>query len=398
MAHAVLDEPKLHMGLPLPHGKLALWLFLVTEIMFFTGLIGTYIILRNGTPSTLYPWPRPHDVHLAEWAGAVNTFVLICSSLSVVLCHFALAKGQVKRATQYMAITLALGCVFLGIKAYEYYGKISHDILPGRIFERLDGDNGRRYVFHVEKQLKHIVDEPEHHGATADAKKAWDSFKDEAGKKNKEVADFTAAAEKKRTEAVDKIKKEMEKAAPSKLAEAVNAEFVKTEKEVTAKKAEAAEVIEKQRKAVIEKNGSIAAVADSWALLQKLPSLTPKQLNLEVMGTQDIDDPAKPNEHVKPCDEVKGYKVDKGLLQKHPDLHVSYAISFGNLWASCYFAMTGFHAIHVLGGLVVFVIILIMAARGTFQPRHEALVEYTGLYWHFVDIVWIFLFPLLYLV
>src|SRR5438477_345980 len=116
MAHAVADHPDVHMGLPLPHGKLAIWLFLVTEIMFFTGLIGTYLILRNGTPTDQNPWPRPHDVHLEEWAGAVNTFVLICSSLSVVLAHHALSKGNVKLATQYIAVTLALGCVFLGIK------------------------------------------------------------------------------------------------------------------------------------------------------------------------------------------------------------------------------------------------------------------------------------------
>ena len=52
MAHAVADTNRRpHMGLPLPNGKLAMWLFLVTEIMFFTGLIGTYIILRNGTPT-----------------------------------------------------------------------------------------------------------------------------------------------------------------------------------------------------------------------------------------------------------------------------------------------------------------------------------------------------------
>src|SRR6266480_7478418 len=117
MAHAVAEHtshaphPKTHMGMPLPNGKLAMWLFLVTEIMFFTGLIGTYIILRNGTPTKMNPWPRPHDVHLEEWMGAVNTFVLICSSLTVVLAHFALGKGQTKRAVQLIGVTLALGCV-----------------------------------------------------------------------------------------------------------------------------------------------------------------------------------------------------------------------------------------------------------------------------------------------
>ena len=78
------------------------------------------------------PWPTPHDVHLEEWVGAVNTFVLICSSLTIVLAHWALHKGDVKKATLYIAVTLVLGCVFLGIKAYEYKAKFSHHILPGR--------------------------------------------------------------------------------------------------------------------------------------------------------------------------------------------------------------------------------------------------------------------------
>src|SRR5436309_15322469 len=115
MAHAVHEpEPTLHMGLPVSHGKLAMWLFLVTEIMFFTGLIGTYIVLRNGSRS----WPTPHDVHLLEWVGAMNTFVLICSSLTVVLAHWALLKGNVKQAVIFVAVTLALGAVFLVVKAY----------------------------------------------------------------------------------------------------------------------------------------------------------------------------------------------------------------------------------------------------------------------------------------
>ncbi len=73
------------------------------------------------------------------------------------------------------------------------------------------------------------------------------------------------------------------------------------------------------------------------------------------------------------------------------------ALTQQNLFASCYFAMTGFHAIHVLGGLVVFLWILARVGAGKFTDRQIPLVENMGLYWHFVDIVWIFLFPLLYL-
>src|SRR5438128_10193364 len=103
MAHADAAHPPAHMGLPLPNGKLAMWLFLVTEIMFFTALIGTYLILRNSIPPSLarsegIKWPHPEQVHLVEWIGAFNTFVLILSSLTVVLAHFAASKGDFKKA------------------------------------------------------------------------------------------------------------------------------------------------------------------------------------------------------------------------------------------------------------------------------------------------------------
>jgi len=62
-----------------------------------------------------------------------------------------------------------------------------------------------------------------------------------------------------------------------------------------------------------------------------------------------------------------------------------------------YFAMTGMHALHMIIGLGIMLVLLIMAWRGRFSPEYHAPVEISGLYWHFVDIVWIFLFPLLYL-
>src|SRR5260370_27702197 len=132
-------EPTVKMGLPMSNGKLAMWLFLVTEIMFFTGLIGTYMILRNGTPGTTEPlrWPRPHEVHVDEFLGAFNTFVLICSSFTVVLAHYYVVKRNFQRATLLVGVTLALGAVFLVVKAVEYKGKIDRDILPGRMGESL---------------------------------------------------------------------------------------------------------------------------------------------------------------------------------------------------------------------------------------------------------------------
>jgi cytochrome c oxidase subunit 3 len=62
-----------------------------------------------------------------------------------------------------------------------------------------------------------------------------------------------------------------------------------------------------------------------------------------------------------------------------------------------YFAMTGMHALHMIIGIGILTVLTIMAWRGRFSPEYHAPVEISGLYWHFVDIVWIFLFPLLYL-
>ncbi|HWP59571.1 MAG TPA: cytochrome c oxidase subunit 3 family protein [Candidatus Acidoferrales bacterium] len=68
------------------------------------------------------------------------------------------------------------------------------------------------------------------------------------------------------------------------------------------------------------------------------------------------------------------------------------------LFFSFYFAMTGMHALHMVIGVAILSVLVVQAWRGKFSPLNYAPVELTGLYWHFVDIVWIFLFPLLYLI
>jgi cytochrome c oxidase subunit 3 len=67
------------------------------------------------------------------------------------------------------------------------------------------------------------------------------------------------------------------------------------------------------------------------------------------------------------------------------------------LFLMLYFLMTGLHATHMVIGLGLFTWLLVEARRGAFTPEHHTAVEVIGLYWHFVDVVWIFLFPLLYL-
>ena len=125
-------------GLPLSRGKLIIWLFLSTEIMFFAALLGSYVVLRFGA----LVWPKPHHVHLSEPIGAFNTFVLICSSVTIVLSLEAAKGNRASRAKLWMLATLLLGSLFLGVKGYEYSAKFSHGIYPwsprSRVFEKPD--------------------------------------------------------------------------------------------------------------------------------------------------------------------------------------------------------------------------------------------------------------------
>jgi cytochrome c oxidase subunit III len=84
---------------------------------------------------------------------------------------------------------------------------------------------------------------------------------------------------------------------------------------------------------------------------------------------------------------------DHGLNHAYDFLRLPMVIPSGNMWASTYFLLTGFHAIHVIVGLIAFALVLLYRL----DRKTAHIIENTGLYWHFVDLVWIFLFPLLYL-
>jgi len=105
----------------IPTGRLAVWWLLASEIFIFGGLIACFILFKlNGTPGF-------EDASLTSvTAGAINTFVLLTSSLSVVLAHAAIEKGDREKSFKYIWYTIGFGLVFLIIKTYEYTGKIIH--------------------------------------------------------------------------------------------------------------------------------------------------------------------------------------------------------------------------------------------------------------------------------
>ncbi len=304
-----------HPGLPLSNGKLIVWLFLSTEIMFFAGLIGTYIVLRFGAPT----WPLPREVHLSEPIGAFNTFVLICSSVSIVLGLEAARANKTSLAKGWVLVTLALGCVFLGVKMYEYSAKFSHGIYPriphSQVYEKADLNYAAAVRIRLDALEKDLT-------AQRDALQA--TLEGDAAESNPQVAEL---------------------------------------------------------------NEKLKVVAEEKAYELQAETLAAKDPNVN-QGHAALEALA---DRIMPLPEHHG--DEDGLNHHHPWLKLPIRIPGGNMWASSYFLLTGFHAIHVLVGLIVFAMMIPM----TLDITRAGFVENIGLYWHFVDLVWIFLFPLLYL-
>ena len=319
MSHSTGDtaQPPLKMGLAIPNSKLCMWLFLGTEIMFFTAFIGTYLVLRLGSPG----WPSdPADTHINVRAGGINTFVLIFSSYLVVIAHDAMAQKKFQKAWKCLVAVLALGFLFLGIKGFEYYGKFSHDIVPGHIAEN-------------------------------------------------------------DTQALNKL---------------VN-EFAKSRDAMASALIPGAEPIAKRLETVGKLIVESEKDADRKASLVALRTLVTAHAELKV----DVRKESLPlhlgRHEVNPkiTAMLKEFRENE-MVAPYFTVHDPHPMVFGNVFASVYFLMTGFHAIHVIVGMILWVFPILRGSK--LDSQHADWIENSGLYWHFVDLVWIFLFPLIYIV
>jgi cytochrome c oxidase subunit 3 len=387
------------MGLPIPNSKLGMWLFLGTEIMFFTAFIGTYIVLYFGSPG----WPVDTDVtHIKIWAGGTNTFVLLASSYFVVVAHEAMAAKNYRRAWNFLALTLLLAFVFLGIKGVEYAGKFDHEILPGRIPE-----TEMQAISQVSKKLDKFVhqqaaalvpgNDPVHIKLTSVSQAAGEA-KSEAAKRNLEDLNLIIGAfNQYRNEVAANALTYHE--AQQRVDNLHHLAVVKlkdgrtiTGPYFTAEPEHHGHAGQHKEPAHGEDHGHVAVTTEP----------------VRPTGDPSLHRPAVPTgKHLLLSTDAEGsaswLEMEPGQVEsvhevgkKVGHIHLQQVIVYGNLFASMYFLMTGFHAIHVLVGMTLFVFPLLKGSR--LDASWTDWVENSGLYWHFVDLVWIFLFPLLYIV
>ena len=113
-------------GFKMYNVKLGMWVFLLSEVMFFTSLIGTYIILRLAHPEQ---FAAPGEV-LNVPLTAINTFILICSSVTMVKAYAAVEQDDQKGLKLWLLATILLGSTFVGVQVYEYIHLFHDGFLP----------------------------------------------------------------------------------------------------------------------------------------------------------------------------------------------------------------------------------------------------------------------------
>ncbi len=402
-------------------GKLGIWLFLAQEVLFFSALFVAYVLYRYHHPE-MYSYAHQYlDVKY----GAINTAVLIFSSLTAAWAVRCAQRGERRGLILCLAVTIACACGFLCVKYIEYSHKVHEHILFGRYFDPCVSSGGRELLT------------KNNNCPGAKSTVVWDF-----GTATATAGCFTDIDQDPRKDGVqaDCKVKEYELTETSKRSQqqknapdgkpAVGADGKPVMEEV-----DKPDVTEKYRRDLTDQcaeeplpghettgePGGKHPEAHKYPCWRPAyqPAVCKKGVGILVeygdeTEREDIRIKAECKAQPKVADagdllgdRPQQLELGKAAIQPHHELtvHEEHELEamgpppeHTNMFFTIYFAMTGLHGIHVLFGIGVFTWLLIRAAKGQFTPDYFGPVDYAALYWHIVDLIWIFLFPLLYLI
>jgi cytochrome c oxidase subunit 3 len=365
-------------------GKLGIWLFLVTEILFFSGMFVAYAIFRMLNPEVFEGCSEFLNTKL----GAINTGVLLFSSLTMAWAVRCAQLEQHKALTGLLAATLSCAMVFLGVKAVEYSHKWGMGLLPAGLFF-YDPANPHpaeqpNYLLYLSLPaaillagvliwlITSIVQRNEFHTkvATPLTVVCLSFFLGvglgmvlESGESEGHSGEHHAAAE-------SGEHSEHAGEAASHADETHDADHA-----VATSSPEVVEFVElDQDVAVLQR---LASDETNSGLQSELNAL---KRQAEVAGSSVV---TSQSEIEPPIEQVEEYIMTKRKA---------------GVFFSIYYCMTGVHAIHIIAGILVLTWLLVRSVRNEFNAQYFGPVDYVGLYWHLVDLIWIYLFPLLYLI
>ena len=386
-------RPRPDTGLANP--KLGIWLFIASEVMLFGGLFAGYIFMRLGAE----PWMWPTG-WLNVPVGTFNTFILIASSVTVILAWESLKMRNYAGYKIWLATTWICGLAFLTVKlAYEWPDKFHHfgAYIKPEAVAKYETYLGNQDVLDAEG--KPVVEGE--HQKLGRVSRGLPERRFISGHVSDPVPENASEEDKKRAE-----KEGMASANVGYVSEAQLDAIIglgTSEADATKK----AKLLASRSKLL-----DMLAVrqADKAVLLGETVDPTKKHEILHRMNTIHIHgldmananpyDPATDHARFWPAGqkEVHGVEINKAdILPGHgawvPKL---------NTYLACYFMITGLHGAHVLGGCLVFIYFWLNIKGGAklFKTNPQQLsnrIEVAGLFWHLVDLIWIFVFPIFYL-
>ncbi len=341
-------------------GKLGMWLFLVTEVLFFSGMFCAYALYRARNPEV---WTFSSQ-YLNATLGAFNTGVLLFSSLSMA---WGVRCAQLRQRTGLvisLAITLACASMFLGVKSIEYTHKWDIGLLPAGAYQSQYLPENVHHA--ISPWLYWLCAIP---AVCVVGFAIWYVLTLVSGQKRRaEVAGpllvtalcffvgvgigmlFQQAEDKAHGEHAASAAHSTEHGDDVEHAEGHDGHAEKHGDD-TSHEGQAAEESHAE-------DGHAAAGVPEGQM---------------VSVTEEV---AEPSAETAMVDQAGG----------------------AGLFFSIYYCMTGVHAIHILAGMGVLAWLLVRATKDQFNEEYFGPVDYVGLYWHLVDLIWIYLFPLLYLI
>lgn len=375
-------RPRPDTGLANP--KLGVWLFLASEVMLFGGLFAGYIFMRLGAE----PWMWPTG-WLNVPVGTMNTFVLIASSVTVILAWESLKMGNYKGYKGWLAATWICGLIFLVVKlSYEWPDKFHH------FGAYLKPEAVAKYEPYLGNEDS--LDEKGYAKTSADGHKM-------IGRKSRLLAERRF------------ISGHLDEKDPYAMASA-NAPYVKADQLdaiINYGKSEPADSPKKSKQLANRKKFlEMLSVrpADIETLLTEPLDPVKKEEILHHMNTIHVH--ALDMANAKPFDPANDHARFWPAGQDHSahvelnkaDLIAGHGafVPKLNTYLACYFMITGLHGAHVLGGCIVFIYFWLNIKGGAklFYTNRQQLanrIEVAGLFWHLVDLIWIFVFPIFYL-
>ena len=374
--------------LAIANGKLAMLLFLSTEVMFFTALLSSYLVLRFAEPS----WPTQKAMHVEWWLGSINTGILIASTIALSVSLRNAKLDRPATAKLWVLIAIGLGIVFTGIKGYEYSEKFSAGFFPARsggfVYDLADENYLSKTAESINLDIS-LAGERQNELENQDLESQLDLIRSGLVEWTQYKVGRSADRDRKQM-AMDALAYQIYRIDERERIEV----YLKDENEEVAAEIERLEDVLKQANSELKSTQEAIQI-----LIPKIESQDPEvaeeyaRLSSQAeVQTKSIESSRKQITPLKNRLALGGKLESSQGVNSEFGIRLPMVIPGGKAWINTYFMLSVFHLAHLIIGLVVLVCWLFIR----FDSTKAYLLENFSLYWHFVDLVWIVIFAIIY--